>query len=66
MPPLAEIRTAKVTLYSEGTKFAELNVTSVSPVRIPSFKARDIVIEIEGNINVRSVRLATTVSELYV
>lgn len=65
VPPLAEIRTAKVTLYAEGIKFAELDVTSFSPVRIPPFKARDVEIEIEGNINVRSVRLATTVSELY-
>ena len=65
VPPLAVIRTAKVSLYSEGTKFAELDVTSFNPVRIPPFKARDIEIEIEGNINVRSVRLATTVSELY-
>lgn len=65
VPPLAEIRTAKVTLYAEGTKFAELDVTSFSPVRIPPFKARDVEIEIEGNINVRSIRLATTVSELY-
>lgn len=65
LPPTASARSAQVSIYGDGTLRAVLTMTSFDPVRIPPFKSRDIEIVITGNINIRSVALATTVVELH-
>jgi hypothetical protein len=64
VPPAASARSAQVYLYGDGDLHAALTLTSFDPVRIPPFKSRDIEIRLVGNLNVRSVQVATTVLEL--
>jgi hypothetical protein len=66
LPNTATNRTAQVLLYGEnGELEASLEVTSWSPLRIPPFKSRQIEIQVVGNMDIRSVQLATTVAELH-
>lgn len=64
VPQLASSRTVQIVIYGDGELVAQLPVSSMFPVRIPPFKARAIEFEILGNINVRSITMATTVREL--
>jgi hypothetical protein len=41
-----------------------LPITSLDPVRVPPFRARQLTIQINANVNVRSLDLATSVFEL--
>ena len=66
IPPLASARFTQVTLYADGVAITpSLNMTSFDPLRIPPFKSRVIEVEVVGNLNVRSVAMATTVVELH-
>lgn len=65
IPPAASSRTAQVKIFGDGVLQTTLTITSFNPVRIPPFKSREIEIEIVGNMNVRSIALATTVPELH-
>lgn len=66
IPPVASTRFAQVILYADGEKVdPSLTITSFDPVRIPPFKSRAIEVEVVGNLNIRSVALATTVAELH-
>lgn len=64
VPPAATSRTVQVVLYGDGELAAQLQVSSLSPLRIPPFKSRDFEVEILGNVNVRSLVIGTTVREL--
>ena len=64
-PPTAGARQAQVLIYGDGTLKATLLVSNWNPVRIPPFRSRDIEVQINGNISVRSVSLATSVTELH-
>jgi hypothetical protein len=66
VPPLASVRSAQVTLYADGVKITpSLDMTTFDPIRIPPFKSRAIEVQVTGTLNVRSVALATTVTELH-
>lgn len=64
VPPLASFRSAQVLLYDGDVLKAALTIGSWDPVRIPPFRSRELTVEIRGDVNVRSVVLATTVMEL--
>lgn len=64
LPPPASFRTAQVFVYGDQKLQASLSITSFDPVRLPPFKSREVEVKITGNLNVRSVALATTVPEL--
>jgi hypothetical protein len=63
-PTFASSRTVQVVIYGEGAVVANLNLSSMDPIRIPPFKVREMEIGIFGNIHVRSLALATTIEEL--
>lgn len=65
LPPDAASRTAVVRLYGEGGKLeTTLTVSSWNPIRVPPFKSRQFEIEVVANMDVRSVEVATTMSEI--
>lgn len=64
LPLASAARQAQVFLYADGLLQASLTLKSFDPIRLPPFKARELEIKIIGNINVRSLILATTVPEL--
>jgi len=65
LPEAASARTVQVVLYGDdGEVRANLQPTSVDPIRIPPFKSRQLEVSILGNIDVRSLRMATTLEEL--
>lgn len=64
LPPQASSRTVQIVIYGDGVLQAQLQAQSMFPIRIPPFKSRAIEFEVLGNINVRSVSMATTVREL--
>jgi hypothetical protein len=65
LPGLASGRSLQINLYGDGGLLrATLNMTSLDPIRVPPFKSREFEVELLGNINVRSVHLATTIEEL--
>jgi hypothetical protein len=54
-----------VTLYGDlGTQQTVLTVASLDPVRIPPFRARELMVKVSAVINVRSLAMATSVMEL--
>ena len=63
-PQLASTRTVQVVITGDGEVVANLTLTSLDAVRIPPFKARELEFSIYGNINVRSIHMATTMDEL--
>lgn len=64
IPLLAWVRTVQVLVYCEGVLVSTSNMMTLDPVRLSPFKGRVIEIEVSGNIDVRSLALATTVPEL--
>ena len=64
LPTSASTRTVAVEIYGDGELKTTLNMTSFDPVRIPPFKSRTVEVSIQGNIDVRSIALATTQIEL--
>jgi hypothetical protein len=65
VPVFASARTSQVVIYGDGgAVVANVNMSSLNPVRLPSFRAREIEFAILGNINVRSIHMATTMDEL--
>lgn len=56
--------TVTVKVYADGVLASTTSVTDGRIKRLAPFKARDIEVQIEGSDDVRSVALATTVSEL--
>ena len=64
LPAPAASRSVTVTISGEGVVLQTVQVSTWLPVRLKPFKVRDIAVQIEGNINVRSIALATTQAEL--
>jgi hypothetical protein len=65
MPDPAGSRSLQIVLYGDGNEVrANLQPFSLDPIRIPAFKSRELVVAILGNINVRSLHMATTIEEL--
>jgi hypothetical protein len=68
---LVSARSLQVVLYGEDLDndgnpdlMANLSPFNRDPIRVPPFKSRMLEIAILGNINVRSLTLATTMEEL--
>lgn len=65
LPTVGSTVTAVVQLLGEkDVIMASLNITSMAPVRIPPFRARELKIKLSGNLRVRSITLATSFEEL--
>jgi hypothetical protein len=65
LPSLATGRTVQVILWGDdGEVRANLQPLNLNPIRIPAFKSRELEVSILGNINVRSLHMATTIEEL--
>ena len=54
----------QVFIYGDNTLICGLSFTSLDPVRLPPFKAREIYFTVVGSITVRSVEMATSVRDL--
>lgn len=63
-PSFATTRNITVIILADDVPVASIQPTSFDPIRMPPFKARTLEIKILGNANVRSVVVATHVSEL--
>jgi hypothetical protein len=57
-------RTLEFKFYGDGTLQTTLDVTARDPMRLPAFRSRDVEFELTGEIDVRSIVLATSVEEL--
>jgi hypothetical protein len=64
LPTLASERSVQVFVYADGVLVAQPTLTSFDPVRLPSFRCREVEVKLFGNTPVRSVSMATTVLEL--
>ena len=65
VPPAGANVTAVVTLIGEKDVIkTAITVTEYRPYRINSFKTREVKIRLTGNLDVRSITLATSVEEL--
>jgi hypothetical protein len=65
LPQRGSSRTLQVVLRGDdGIVHANLQPFSLDPFRIPPFKSRQLEITILGNVNVRSLHMATTMEEL--
>jgi hypothetical protein len=64
LPTLASERSVQVFVYADGNLVAQPTLTSFDPVRLPSFRCREVEVKLFGNTPVRSVAMATTVLEL--
>lgn len=64
LPPTAADRVAELLIYGDGFLQATMSLSSFNPVRIPAFRARELMFTLRGNIPVRSITFATTVQEL--
>jgi hypothetical protein len=54
----------QVIIFGDGQQVSQSSLYSIDVVRLPPFKSRAIEIQLVGNIDVRSVAVATTVQEL--
>jgi hypothetical protein len=55
----------QVVIYGDDHNVvANLTPYTLDPIRVPPFKCRQLELAILGNINVRSLHLATTIEEL--
>lgn len=57
-------RTVSVTFYNDGLQVYSTNVTSVEPLRLPSLRSYVWEIVISGTVAVRSLSMATSITEL--
>ena len=66
LPHPSSGRYVQIVLYGDdrNVALANLQPTSPDPIRVPPFKSRQLEISIMGNVNVRSVHMATTIEEL--
>lgn len=65
LPLPSSARYAQIVLYGDdGLVRATLSPTDLDPIRVKAFKARQLEVEINGNIDVRSLTMATTMEEL--
>lgn len=65
IPPFGEARVINVYIYADGNLVHSTNMTSQEPVRLPAgFKAYVWEVDITGNTPVRSLVMASTISEL--
>jgi hypothetical protein len=65
LPRRASSRTVQVVIYGDDHNVvANLTPYTLDPIRVPPFKCRQLELAILGNINVRSLHLATTIEEL--
>lgn len=62
--PSALLQTTFFLLGEEGEELAVLNVDDFRPYRLPPSRSRVYQIKMTGNLNIRSVTLATSVQEL--
>lgn len=66
LPAPSETLTAVVELYGEkGVLQTALTISSFAPRRIEPFKTRELTIRLAGNLNTRSLILASGMSELH-
>jgi hypothetical protein len=63
-PELASSRTLQVVIYGDGEAVANITIDSLDPIRLEPFKCRELEFSIMGNVNVRSIHMATTMDEL--
>jgi len=63
-PTTAAARTAQLVITGDGEVVASLTIDSLDPVRLPPFKCREMEFSLFGNINIRSLAMATTIEEL--
>lgn len=64
VPTAATNRNVQVIIYGDGAPVANVSPTSLDPLRLPPFKSRELEFRILGNVNVRSIHIASTVAEL--
>lgn len=64
LPISAANRSVTLQIYGDGYLQSTMTVTTFDPIRIPSFRAREVYFTLTGNIPVRSLTLATTTQEL--
>lgn len=64
VPPANTGKVIQVLIYADTALVQTLTLTSLDPVRLVPFRCRELQISIQGNVNVRSVALATTTREL--
>ncbi len=57
-------RSLLMDVYADQALLASYTVTDRSPLRLPAARYRELEFELRGNLDVRSVALGTTVSEL--
>jgi hypothetical protein len=66
LPHASGARSVQVNIYGDGELLrASLYPTSLDPIRVTAFKCRELAFEILGNVDVRSLHLATTMEELH-
>lgn len=62
---LSEDRTLEMKLYGDDDELIEtLTVDTWDPIRLPPFRCREMMFELTGEIDVRSIAFATTIEEL--
>lgn len=64
LPKFATLVGAQLLIYGDNQLICSLNLTSLDPIRLPAFKAREIYFTLTGNLTVRSVEMATSVRDL--
>jgi hypothetical protein len=65
IPPYGETRTVNLAFYADSELVYNTNVTSQEPIRLPAgFKSYVWEIVVSGNTPVRSVAMASSISEL--
>lgn len=65
IPVLASYIYTQISIYGDQKLICTVTPTDLGPIRLPSFKAREIYFTLTGNMYVRSVELGTTVRDLY-
>lgn len=64
VPSPAATRYVTINVFSDGVQVASVSPLTMDPFRLPPFKGREIEVQILGNVDVRSVQMATTIGEL--
>jgi hypothetical protein len=64
LPPAGSTKQVQVLFFGDGILSSSHNLTSLDPVRIAPFRARELEVKIVGNVEVTALEIATTVMEL--
>jgi hypothetical protein len=64
IPASAAPAVAQVLIYGDGVLQCTMDLSDLLVHRIPPFRSKSLELLVRGNINVRSLALATTVQEL--